>query len=145
MDNDPRKATTALTDRFPTSGFRMVSAVGACPKKADWVVGMHSFRIDLKHVFAVMLCVRVVCGVHGDRFTVVVDGYMHRVPDSLFNSGARSAASGKTVYDQFRAKSELFHIVVFSFVPFVRAGSHLRSAASFPRPWFWRRGRPAFP
>lgn len=55
--------------------------------------------VHLEDVFAIMLGVGVVGGVHGNRFAVVVDGDVYGVSECLFNSGTCSAASGKAVND----------------------------------------------
>ncbi len=86
--------------------FAEMLAVRAQPHQAHRPVSGHLDRIDGPYRFAQVESVRVVDGVHGESFRVMVHRNVYRPSECLFEALARAAAPCKVVDDQFITEIE---------------------------------------
>ncbi|MNT04881.1 hypothetical protein D3C72_1394780 [compost metagenome] len=95
----PSQAPDLLVARLAALGLAEVLAVRAEPGEA-YRPALHQVeRIHIPHAFAVVLGLRVVHGVHGHCFGIVVDGDVDVPTEGQLNAAACTAAAGEVVDD----------------------------------------------
>lgn len=70
---------------------------GGEPRQGDGLSAAGFHGVYLPHVLAVVLCIRVVCFMHGDGIGIVVYGDIHAAADGYFYTCGRSAAAGEVI------------------------------------------------
>ncbi|MNF82103.1 hypothetical protein D3C84_644010 [compost metagenome] len=99
--SDPRQAPDLLADRSRALRLGEMLAVWAQPDEPDRAARHYIARHDIPYRLAIVLCGRVVDGVHGNRVRVVVDGDLRAAAQRHLDPGRRPAATGEVVHDDF--------------------------------------------
>lgn len=84
-----------------TLGLGVISTVGRGVQEANLTSVGSLPWVHLKNIAHVMPARGVIDGVHRNRFSVVVDRYVHRASNGLLDRGGHAATACEEVYGDF--------------------------------------------